>query len=158
MKDRYNSKYILFCKIDLIPSKIKKSRSGIVCTHQCTFLSMNCIPNFIAITIPEETRRVGISSWYRSEKKRNFWRSSPRHHWGAYSFQTPQLHFSSTSLRLTDSVVGYHRLNTIPLLAPGLLTYFMPLISFYTPWKHQKTRVFLMFSEGIESNQWHEMC
>ena len=29
-------------------------------------------------------------------------------------------------------------------------THFMPLISFYTPWKHQKTIAFLMFSEGIK--------
>ena len=27
-----------------------------VCKHQRTFLSMNCIPSFMAITIPEETR------------------------------------------------------------------------------------------------------
>ena len=27
----------------------------------------------------------------------------------------------------------------------------MPLVSFYTPG-------FLMFSEGIERNKWHEMC
>ena len=26
----------------------------------------------------------------------------------------------------------------------------MPLVSFYTPWKHQKTSDFLMFSGGIE--------
>ena len=31
-----------------------------------------------------------------------------------------------------------------------ILTHSMPLISFYTPWKHQKTRCFLMFSGGIE--------
>ena len=34
-----------------------------------------------------------------------------------------------------------------------LLTHFMPQVSFYTPWKHQKTK-------GIESEyrkgQWHE--
>ena len=33
----------------------------------------------------------------------------------------------------------------------------MPLISFDTPWKHQKTRGFMMFSEGIKRDQWHEM-
>ena len=38
-----------------------------------------------------------------------------------------------------------------------LLTYFMPLVSFYTPWKHQKTSGFLMFSGGIERDQWHEI-
>ena len=37
------------------------------------------------------------------------------------------------------------------------LTHFMPLISFHTPWKHQKTRGFLMFSGGIKRDQWHEM-
>ena len=30
------------------------------------------------------------------------------------------------------------------------LTHFMPMIYFYTPWKHQKTIGFLMFSGGIE--------
>ena len=37
------------------------------------------------------------------------------------------------------------------------LAHFMPLVSLDTPWKHQKTKGFLMFSEGIESDQWHEM-
>ena len=37
------------------------------------------------------------------------------------------------------------------------LTYFKLLISFYIPWKHQKTRGFLMLSRGIERDQWHEM-
>ena len=30
------------------------------------------------------------------------------------------------------------------------LTHFMPRVSFYTPWKQQKTSGFLMFSGGIE--------
>ena len=30
------------------------------------------------------------------------------------------------------------------------LKYFIPLISFDTPWKHQKTSGFLIFSEGIK--------
>ena len=29
------------------------------------------------------------------------------------------------------------------------LTYFMSLVSFYTSWKHQKNRGFMMFSKGI---------
>ena len=33
----------------------------------------------------------------------------------------------------------------------------MPLASFYTPGKHQKIYGFLMFSEGVEREQWHEM-
>ena len=37
------------------------------------------------------------------------------------------------------------------------LTHFMSLVSLYIPWKYQKTSGFLMFSGGIEINQWHEM-
>ena len=33
----------------------------------------------------------------------------------------------------------------------------MPVISFYHPEKHQKTSGFLMFSGGIERDEWHEM-
>ena len=33
----------------------------------------------------------------------------------------------------------------------------MPPLSFYTTWKHQKTRGFLMFSGGVERGHWHEM-
>ena len=38
----------------------------------------------------------------------------------------------------------------------GHLTHFLPLVSFYTPWKHHKTRGFLMFTGGIERDQWYE--
>ena len=37
------------------------------------------------------------------------------------------------------------------------LTYFIPLVSFYTPWKHQKTSGFLIFSGDTEREQWYEM-
>ena len=39
---------------------------------------------------------------------------------------------------------------------PSRLTYFMSLVSFYTPWKHQKTQHFLTFSEIFmkDSNIW----
>ena len=37
------------------------------------------------------------------------------------------------------------------------LTHFMPLVSFDTPSKHEKTKGFLMLSGGIEKYQWHEM-
>ena len=63
-----------------------------------------------------------------------------------------QFNFSewlSTWVIYTDAE-GTIRLNLI--LIP-----FMPLISFYTPWKHQKTRGFLIFPRGVERNhQWHE--
>ena len=37
------------------------------------------------------------------------------------------------------------------------LIHFMPLVSFYTSWKHQKISGFLMFLGGIERDQWHAM-
>ena len=37
------------------------------------------------------------------------------------------------------------------------LTLFILRISFDTPWKHQKTRGFLMFSGGIKRDHWHEI-
>ena len=44
-------------------------------------------------------------------------------------------------------------------LAEGVvsLTHFMLLRSFFTPGKYQKTSDFLMFSGGIERDQWHKM-
>ena len=33
----------------------------------------------------------------------------------------------------------------------------MPLVSFDTPRKHNKTKAFLMFSGGIKRDQWHEI-
>ena len=38
----------------------------------------------------------------------------------------------------------------ITFLRQTLLTHFMPLVSFYTTWKRQKTYSFLMFSGGVE--------
>ena len=37
------------------------------------------------------------------------------------------------------------------------LTHSIPLVSFYTPWKNQKIPGFLMFSGGLEREQWYEM-
>ena len=39
----------------------------------------------------------------------------------------------------------------------GKLAHFMQLVLFCTPWKHQKSSSFLMFSGGIERYQWHEI-
>ena len=33
----------------------------------------------------------------------------------------------------------------------------MPLVSSYTPWEHQETKGFLIFSGGIERDQGHVM-
>ena len=44
-----------------------------------------------------------------------------------------------------------------PLKIFLILTHFMPLISFCTLGELQKISGFLMFSGGIERDQWHEM-
>ena len=49
-----------------------------------------------------------------------------------------------------------HAMSVSVLFLHWLLTHFMSLVSFNTPWKHQKTFGFL-FSEGIERDQYHEM-
>ena len=38
------------------------------------------------------------------------------------------------------------------------LTHFSSMFHFYTPWQCQKTLGFLMFSGGIEMEQWAEIC
>ena len=37
------------------------------------------------------------------------------------------------------------------------LTHFSPVSHFYTPWKREKTKGFLTFSEGIEMWRWTKM-
>ena len=37
------------------------------------------------------------------------------------------------------------------------LTYYSPMLFIYTPWKHQKTRDFLISSGGMERDHWHWM-
>ena len=80
---------------------------------------------------------------------------------------TPTFHSVITKLILSENYcriilnifLEFTSINTKVFreLLPTLLTHFMPLISFDTLWKHQKTRGFLMFSEGIKRDQWHEM-
>ena len=48
---------------------------------------------------------------------------------------------------LYDRVIRHERVKS--------LMHFMPLIFFYTPLKYQKTEGFLMFSGGIETDQWY---
>ena len=38
-----------------------------------------------------------------------------------------------------------------------LSTHFWPMFPFYTPWKHQNTKRFLVFSGGINWEYWLEM-
>ena len=68
-----HSNNILFCKTDIIRNKIKNGVSDIVCKHQRTFLSVDCILNFTATIIDILTvKTYGISGLHRNEKCR-FW-------------------------------------------------------------------------------------
>ena len=48
--------YFIVYGLDITQNKTKKGGLNNACKPQCTLLSMNCTPNLIAITIPEETR------------------------------------------------------------------------------------------------------
>ena len=97
-----------------------------------------------------------------------FYHSVPRNSW--YSFYRPRKE-ERLSRPWSHPVV----LNTEPLdwessawttrplmfsikkLREKLLTHITPLVSFYTPWKHQNTKCFLMFSGSITENRWYKM-
>ena len=67
-------------------------------------------------------------------------------------------HFVALALkRLNHFMPMFHLFQCFRLFRSICVTHFIPLVSFYTPWKHQKTRGFLMFSGGLERDQWHEM-
>ena len=75
------------------------------------------------------------------------WNFSPYH-----TETSPLIYFANqwTGFYMIDASI-MKELNLLPL------DHSMSLASFYTPWKHQKTSGFLMFSGGIERDQWHEM-
>ena len=75
---------------------------------------------------------------------------------------TDSTHYSSAS------IVDFEQVNTGLIVFSGVnkpiranrkywLTLFMPLVSFNTSWKHQKTRDFLIFSGCIERYQFYEI-
>ena len=66
-------------------------------------------------------------------------------------FQNAYNHFNVRIACVAMSV------RVIPLRIVPNLIHFMPLVSLNTLWKHEKTKGFLMFSGGIERDQWHEM-
>lgn len=67
-------------------------------------------------------------------------------------------HFVSSDLKMSWSCIEVcHLLYWFYLfIFAFLLINFMSLISFYIPYKHQKSRDFL-FSGGLEIDMWHEM-
>ena len=80
------------------------------------------------------------------------------------SWENRKFMFINTKNFIVTIVVSTHDcFNTLPstftvtYLRPILLNQFMTLAFFYTQWKHQKTRGFLIFYRSIKRDQWHEM-
>ena len=80
-------------------------------------------------------------------------------HWNTYFWLLNNLKRVQRSLLRTASY--WHLINSAKsvkfILLNSTLTHLMPLVSFDIPWKRQKIKGFLMFSGGIERDQWHEM-
>ena len=62
---------------------------------------------------------------------------------------SPSIHNNETFFNLLQS--GFF------FIFSNVSACFMPLFSFYIPWKHQKTRGLMMFSGRIERGQWYGM-
>ena len=62
---------------------------------------------------------------------------------------SPSIHNNETFFNLLQS--GFF------FIFSNVSACFMPLFSFYLPWKHQKTRGLMMFSGRIERGQWYGM-
>ena len=86
---------------------------------------------------------------------------------GNWSAKTPWNSFNTSelwSLSLTNKAENGEYIIFMDNLysIPKYLTYFMPLVTLYTPWKHYKTRGFWCFQRAgaggkIEKDQWQEM-
>ena len=60
----------------------------------------------------------------------------------------------------SKSGLGYSLTHFVPVffLECSSLTRFWPVFPFYTPWKHQKTKGFLLFSGVTKWEHWQEIC
>ena len=83
---------------------------------------------------------------------------STRRGYGGFNVPTNfQLEFAEELQRiLLLSQIWFERYYNCGKIFHGT-TYFIPLISFHTIWKYEKTICFLMFSGDIAKEQWHKM-
>ena len=65
-----------------------------------------------------------------------------------YHVETSQL------ICIENQLIGFYMMRNVVNHMMG--NHFMPVASFYTSWKYQKTKGFLMFSGRIERDQWHK--
>ena len=88
-------------------------------------------------------------SWLGNLFGENKWKTAKN-----YQYRILNIIIISSEWKLIYSDLLMIRVTVVNVLP---LDHSMSLASFYTPWKHQKTSGFLMFSGGIERDQWHEM-
>ena len=70
-------------------------------------------------------------------------------------FRSPFHEKISGEMLLKISIsLAFNELRNLKVNKTKALIHFMSPLSSHTPWKHQKTRSCLMFSEGIEKEQW----
>ena len=109
----------------------------------CLFISLNSLFNFTT-----DVRIDWVCSWTTSDtlckkkhKKRGFTQLS-------YYIRSMNGALLSLSVVLNSIFSGREQWlkNWSPNTVSVLFTYFLPLFSFYTPWTHQKSRSFPMFS------------
>ena len=78
-------------------------------------------------------------------------------YWKTLKYWVKLVHLSSLTRRCFTRIQHFPCKNDIKLLQYicNHLTDLMPLVYFYTPWKHQKTRGILMSSKGLEKDKWN---
>ena len=98
-----------------------------------------------------------LGSWFINSKTNGLWSRQTFVEFFVFSTKNRE----NKGSKLTQHIVNLVKLFLVfrkdPFWILFFLTHFMPPISFDTPWKHQKTRGFLVFSGGIKRDQWHEM-
>ena len=97
------------------------------------------------------SRRLHLGTWYRNARGCELNLSNTFHS----SVIGPDLGILKFSMRVVGELSGCCVLQDS--IYWGLLNYFMPLVSLYTPREHEKTSGFPVFSGGIKRDYWHEM-
>ena len=102
-----------------------------VCVKVDNFAVIQCVESISCFYIPTKIKRELLSYLFF------FW---------------PNVSIDKADFSLPSSIIAiwniYQYFYRFVFKIFWVSIYFMPLVSFYTPWKHQKTRDFVMF-EGV---------
>ena len=101
-----------------------------------------------------------IRNWGHNQEKNTSWKKAKYGLKSYFHRRTDNLlrHKSNLSICSSKESSSFLR-NTFEWFTSIvlLLIHFIVLVSFYAPWKHQQSSGFLIFSGGIERDQWHEI-